>query len=194
MDRVVLILMDYPGFNENNFKDIRISCFEIYPKENRMSVFCDLIRNHYYNIYLPKAQAGQKTNPMNLHPFGFQFYKCNPVKIFSCIIKNIDTEPEIIIDEDGYVSPESPRSSSIPSLMMPSRLLKKNEWEILLATADYDSEISPLMTESIDISQFKKLSNTEKSRILPELDENLRSYIPLREIISIRQQSHYQRH
>ena len=24
-------------------------------------------------------------------------------KIFSCIIKNIDTEPEIIIDEDGYV-------------------------------------------------------------------------------------------
>lgn len=194
MDRVVLILMDYPGFNENNFKDIRISCFEIYPKENRMSVFCDLIRNHYYNIYLPKAQAGQKTNPMNLHPFGFQFYKCNPVKIFSCIIKNIDTEHEIIIDEDGYVSPESPRSSSIPSLMMPSRLLKKNEWEILLATADYDSEISPLMTESIDISQFKKLSNTEKSRILPELDENLRSYIPLREIISIRQQSHYQRH
>lgn len=131
---------------------------------------------------------------MNLHPFGFQFYKCNPVKIFSCIIKNIDTEPEIIIDENDYVSPESPRSSSIPSLMMPSRLLKKNEWEILLATADYDSEISPLMTESIDISQFKKLSNTEKSRILPELDENLRSYIPLREIISIRQQSHYQRH
>ena len=194
MDRVVLLLMDYPGFDDNDFNDIRISCFEIYPKEERMSVFGDLIRNHYENNYLPKANAGLKTNPMNLHPFGFQFYKCNPVKIFSCGIKDIDTDPEIIIDEDSYITPETPRDSMMPSLMMPSSLLKKNEWDILLDNADYDNEILPLMRERVPIEQLRRLKLDDKVGALPLLDERLRAYIPLREITSIRQQNHYQRH
>lgn len=194
MDRVVLLLMDYPGFDDNDFNDIRISCFEIYPKEQRMSVFGDLIRNHYENNYLPKANAGLKTNPMNLHPFSFQFYKCNPVQIFSCVIKNIDTEPEILIDENSYVTPETPRESMMPSLLMPSSLLKKNEWAIMLDNADYDNEILPLMSEKMPIEQMKWLKLADKVSALPLLDEKLRSYIPLREITSIRQQNHYQRH
>lgn len=194
MDRVVLLLMDYPGFDDNDFNDIRISCFEIYPKEQRMSVFGDLIRNHYENNYLPKANAGLKTNPMNLHPFSFQFYKCNPVQIFSCVIKNIDTEPEILIDENSYVTPETPRESMMPSLLIPSSLLKKNEWAIMLDNADYDNEILPLMSEKMPIEQMKRLKLADKVSALPLLDEKLRSYIPLREITSIRQQNHYQRH
>lgn len=194
MDRVVLLLMDYPGFDDNDFSDIRISCFEIYPKEQRMSVFGDLIRNHYENIYLPKVAANLKTNPMNLHPFGFQFYKCNPVQVFSCIIKNIDTDPEIYIDENSYVTPETSRSSLMPSLMMPSSLLKKGEWDILLEKADYENEILPLMRNKIPIEEMKRLKTTDKAFVLPELDEKLRSYIPLREITSVRQQNHYQRH
>ncbi len=193
MDRVVLLLMDYPGFDDDDFSDIRISCFEIYPKEERMSVFGELIRNHYENNYLPKANAGLKTNPMNLHPFGFQFYKCNPVKIFSCIIKNVDTEPEIQIDEASYITPETSRDSSLPSLMMPSSLLRGKEWDILLESADYDNEVLPLMRENMPIEQMKRLKVSDKAGVLPLLDEKLRSYIPLREITSIRQQAHYQR-
>ncbi|MBR1577929.1 MAG: MamI family restriction endonuclease [Bacteroidales bacterium] len=68
MDRVVLILMDYPGFKQQDYKDMRITCYEIYPKEERMKVFGELITNHYYNIYLPKLTNNEKTNPMNLHP------------------------------------------------------------------------------------------------------------------------------
>ena len=82
LDRVILILMDYPNFDSNDFNDIRISAFEIYPKDKRMHIFGELLTNHYYNIYLPKINDNAKTNPMNLHPFKFQFYKCNPIKTF----------------------------------------------------------------------------------------------------------------
>ena len=63
LDRIVLILMDYPRFMCNDFSDIRICAFEIYPKEERMKVFRELISNHYWNIYRPKADKGEKTNP-----------------------------------------------------------------------------------------------------------------------------------
>ena len=43
MDRIVLILMDYPNFENDDYKDIRILCFEIYPKEQRGNVFKNLI-------------------------------------------------------------------------------------------------------------------------------------------------------
>ena len=131
---------------------------------------------------------------MNLHPFGFQFYKCNPVQVFSCIIKNIDTDPRIFIDEDAYIRPEIPRTSLMPSLMMPSSLLKKGEWDILLEKADYKTEIQPLMRNNIPLEHMKRLKPADKAFILPTLDERLRSYIPLREITSIRQRNHYQRH
>lgn len=194
MDRIVLILMDYPNFLKNDFKDIRISCFEIYPKEERMSVFCELIRNYYYHIFRPKLEANEKTNPMNLHPFGFQFYKCNPIQIFSCIIKNIETNPEIEIDEDKYIPPYQERDANIPSLMMPSSLLRANEWEILLERADYEREIKHLLVEkTIQKEKFMILSIAKKIELLPFLDEVLRSYIPLREIVSIQQRRHYRR-
>ena len=45
LDRIVLLLMDYPNFDIGDYNDIRISVFEIYPKESRMSVFNELIQN-----------------------------------------------------------------------------------------------------------------------------------------------------
>lgn len=193
MDRVVLILMDYPNFSDNDFRDIRISCFEIYPKEPRMSVFCDLIKNHYYNIYRPKADRGEKTNPMNLHPFLFQFYKCNPIKTFECIVKDIDRDAKIIIDKDNYISPLVERDSSFKTIDMPSSLLKSNEWEYLIDKADFDNEIRPLMTKKFSKEQFSRLSKKNKEKNLPFLDERLRDYIPLRDIVSVHQKSIYDR-
>lgn len=94
-----------------------------------MKVFSDLIKNHYYNIYLKKVKANKKTNPMNFHPWSFQFYKCNPIKTFECIIENIDTNPVIKIDKNAYVSPEKARDESMPTIPMPSSILNDKEWK-----------------------------------------------------------------
>lgn len=202
MDRVVLLLMDYPNFDKGDFKDIRISVFEIYPKEDRMKVFNDLISNHYYKIYLPKLKANLKTNPMNLHPWSFQFYKCNPIKTFECIIKDIDTNPVVIIDRDHYIQPETNRDNTLAPLPMPSNLLKNKEWQEMLDKADYETEIAPLLNldflkkkklANLNKDQFSQLNKKDKSLALPLLDQKLRDYISLRPIISVRQKEHYQR-
>lgn len=193
MDRVVLILMDYPNFKLHDFKDMRITCYEIYPKEPRMRVFGELITNHYYNIYLPKLTNNEKTNPMNLHPNLIQFYKCNPIKVFSCIIKDIDTNPVIQIDRESYVEPFVTRDSTLKPIPMPSFLLKRDEWEILFNSADFDTEIFPLLTEEKSEEFMRSVPFHELSTYLPFLDETLRNYIPLRDIVSTRQRGHYQR-
>lgn len=193
MDRVVLILMDYPNFKQHDFKDIRITCYEIYPKEPRMKVFGELITNHYYNIYLSKLTHNEKTNPMNLHPTLIQFYKCNPIKVFSCIIKDIDTNPIIQIDRESYVDPFAIRDSTLKPIPMPSSLLKRNEWEILFDSADFDTEIFPLLTEEKSEESLRSTLFKDLPTYLPFLDETLRNYIPLRDIVSTRQQDHYQR-
>ena len=202
MERVVLLLMDYPNFSDADYKDIRITAFEIYPQEPRMSVFCKLIENHYYNIYIPKLKEGKKTNPMNLHPWSFQFYKCNPIKTFECIIKDIDTNPIVVIDSENYVSPSKERGDKMSPLPMPSSLLKAKEWKEMLSKADFCSEILPNISNlflvsnnlnSITKKQFSSLRVNLKAEALPYLTQTLRDYISLRPIKSSTQKQHYQR-
>lgn len=193
MNRVVLILMDYPEFTKHNYNDIRISCFEIYPNEKRMQVFNDLITNYYYNIYKPKVDRRKKTNPMNLHPFSFQFYKCNPIQTFECTIKDIDGKAKITIG--NYIEPQNNRDEKIETLPMPSSLLKSKEWDVLLDKSDFDYEIKTELKQHTDITKqdFIKLTKEEKEKSLPFLNENLRNKIPLREIISTEQKKQYTR-
>lgn len=191
LDRILLILMDYPGFDDGDFSSIRISAFEIYPKEERMKVFCDLIKNHYYNIYTPKRDAIKKTNPMNLHPFSFQFYKCNPIKVFECIIKNVDTNHTIEILE--YVEPTKERGSNMASVDMPTQLLNKDEWEALINNCDYSKDIIRKYGITLSKEDFLRISPNEKVKLIPFIDEKLKSYIPLREIVSVTQKEHYHR-
>lgn len=202
LDRVVLLLMDYPNFDMGDYRDIRISVFEIYPKEDRMSIFNHLISNHYYNIFVPKQNANEKTNPMNLHPFSFQFYKCNPIKTFECIIKDIDTKPSILIDKNTYIKPNQERDDAIPPVPMPTSLLNDNEWTELLSKSDFENEIEPLLDvnelhknrlSKLTKYQFAQLSTKSKIKYLPFLNQKLRDYISLRPIVSTRQKQHYQR-
>lgn len=202
LDRVILLLMDYPKFHLEDYKDIRIIVFEIYPKDERMKVFNELISNHYYHIFLPKQRNNQKTNPMNLYPWSFQFYKCNPIKTFECIIQNIETNPQIIIDESSYIEPSQIRDNTLKPIEMPSTLLKENEWEEMINKADFNNEIYPLINDSYlkekkldkyTKSLFLKLPIKEKVAALPYLDQNLRDKISLRPIVSVRQRNHYQR-
>ena len=191
MNRILLILLDYPNFKENDFQDIRICAFEIYPQERRMNVFRNLISNHYYNIYRPKADRGAKTNPMNLHPWSFQFYKCNPIKTFECVIKNIDADATIEIKQ--FTEPLTERDNKIEVEPMPTHLLKQEEWDILLRKASY-KKISALMKDSnMKEQDFVRLSLEEKVQALPVLNEELRNLIPLREIVSVTQSTQYHR-
>ena len=202
MERIVLLLMDYPKFDLGDYKDIRISVFEIYPKEERMSVFRTLISNHYYKIFVPKQNDNDKTNPMNLHPFSFQFYKCNPIKTFECIIRDIDTNPVIDIDIDNYINPYIDRNESVSPVPMPTSLLKDGEWEEMLSKSNFTTEILPLIDNkylnklglnNITQSQFIQLQKQKKVLLLPYINQTLRDYISLRPIKSTRQKNHYQR-
>ena len=165
--------------------------YEIYPKEERMNVFNELIDNHYWKIYRPKADTGGKTNPMNLHPWSFQFYKCNPIMTFQCLIKDIDGTPQTEVAY--FVSPESRRSEKYESIPMPSSLLKESEWSTLLSIANYENDIRPLLSHHISKEDFEQGNIRMKSTLLPFLDEKLRGYIPLRPIVSTRQKIHYHR-
>lgn len=162
LDRVVLLLMDYPKFALGDYKDIRIIVFEIYPKDERMKVFNELISNYYNNIFLPKQGNNQKTNPMNLHPWSFQFFKCNPIKTFECVIENIDTSPNIIIDTNSYIEPLRDRDNSLKPIPMPSALLKALEWDEIIKKADYEKEIRPFVTDSF--LKDNKLDNLTKGQ------------------------------
>ncbi len=123
--RILLLISDYPYFNENNFETIRFEAFELYKDDDRMSVFYDLLADYFYNNYKPKIDANKKTAPMNFHPYKYQFYMCNPVKIFSCHIENIDTKnPEILIHH--YIEPAIDRST-LPTENMPVTTLSKKE-------------------------------------------------------------------
>lgn len=198
LDRILLILMDYPNFREDDFTSIRVLSFEIYPKEDRMSTFRTLIENHYYNIYLPKItgkmqQNLTKGNPMNLHPFGFQFYKCNPIMTFCCTIENIDTEPNIKINDTVYIAPETDRTNALHSLMMPTILLKEKEWNEFLSKTNYEKEVVPLLQSFISKEDLCTLPTKDKIKYLPYIDETLREYISLREIKAVIQKKPYHR-
>lgn len=165
-----------------------------------MKAFKELISNHYYNIFVPKQEKNKKTNPMNFHPWSFQFYKCNPIKTFECIIKDIDTCPNIAIN--SYIAPSCERDNSLKPLPMPSTLLKKEEWKEIIKKANYAEEIQPLIDNGflkekglgkLTKCQFAKLPIKDKAAALPFLDQNLRDMVPLRPIVSALQKKHYQR-
>ena len=180
-----MILTDYPGFNDNNFRDVRISAFEIYPKEARCKVFNKLIDNHYYNIYKPKTAKKGKANPMNFHPFSYQFYKCNPQLVFQCTVKDIDEPKKSEIDIECYIGPAEERTGSV---LMPSNLLKAKEWAFM----DFE-KISKKCKITISEAEFARMSCQKKSEMVKWIDEEMREDLPLREIVSIEQHSTYRR-
>lgn len=194
LDRVFLLISDYPYFRENDFTSVRFEAFEIYPKNERMKNFNHLIDNHYNNIYLPKINNGQKTNPMNLHPYMIQFYLCNPIKIFSCIIKDIDTKPDIKINK--FITPSEDRTN-LESEKMPVLLLNYNELIGFINDNDFDTIVKPNLrnanqTKEQLLSSIKKDKKTWFENI-PYLNEVAKNTISLRDIVSITQGTNYRR-
>ncbi|SNB15463.1 MamI restriction endonuclease [Flavobacterium psychrophilum] len=187
LDRVLLVLADYPEFHLNNFDNIQFQVFEIWNNSERCKEFTNLMTNYYNNIY--KVHKGKDTAktpaPKNFWPYSYQFYKCNPIKVFSCIVKNANKKP--VIEDIFYIDPKQDRSG-LNSELMPSTILTKDEVPSLVemlkkvpkALLQKRLVAGKTITELSDVINSKSFSKTKISQILPHIDEDLREYLPLR--------------
>lgn len=133
INRILLIIADYPDFKQNNFETIRFQAFEIWNNTPRHINFSRLMSNYYYKIFLKHIEIDPKKTPApkNFWPYSYQFYLCNPVKVFESIIENANTNPNIKIKL--LVDPDADRSQLTPE-NMPIELLNPDELKILIDT------------------------------------------------------------
>lgn len=161
--RVFLLLSYYPNFSENDFNDICIEGYEIWPSSDRNKNFKTIMTNYYYKIFLEhkKENPNKSPAPKNFWPFSYQFYLCNPIKVFSATIENYNTEAKITINH--YVQPDINRDS-LSSEDMPTNILKKEE-----------------------IEEFRKLFKWEDLKLYDEcikkwwICEEIKKHFPLRD-------------
>lgn len=124
--RVVLILADYPNFSDHDWNSLQFQVFELWPKAPRHLHFRTLMENYYSNIYLTHIQRRPNATPApkNFWPYSFQFYMCNPVRVFHCTVANALRDPRIQIH--SFVEPTQDRSQIAP-LPMPVSILNRSE-------------------------------------------------------------------
>jgi predicted RNA-binding Zn-ribbon protein involved in translation (DUF1610 family) len=181
LERVFLTIADYPNFAENDFDTIRFQAFEMWNNTERHKHFGNLMTNYYHKIFLEhiSRNANKTPAPKNFWPYSYQFYLCNPVKVFECTVENANTKP--LINITHLVEPDYDRSLLIPE-SMPTVLLSQAEIDLLI-------EIVPeyvLTPQIIEGSDYKTLLKNKKSKkkfiaILPFVNELTRSYLDLRD-------------
>jgi len=131
LDRLLLIIEEYPRFYEHNFDDISIRAFEINPKQTPM--FRSLLRSYYHDIFL--KSKSKVPAPKNLWPYSYQFYMCDPVEIFHCTVYDFLSKPRVCIEK--YIEPNEARSDVV---QMPLSILNTNEkMQLLDSTGLYVS-------------------------------------------------------
>lgn len=185
LDRVLLTIADYPFFSDNNFDVIRFQAFEIWNNCLRHRNFEIIMRNYFYKIFLEHIRINPKKTPApkNFWPFSYQFYLCNPVKVFQATVVKANTRPEINIDL--LVPPDVDRELLKPELM-PTSLLGAEELRILVEDKN-KYIINRLLSEGStheDLMKIvsKKSINKEKlAEVLPYLDQTARVLLPLRD-------------
>ncbi len=185
--RVLLIIGDYPNFNDGDYSTLRFQAFEIWPESNRNYRFTELMTNYYNNIYLAHKKQNQAKSPApkNFWPYQYQFYICNPIPTLTCMIRNANSLPEIEVLH--FVEPDKDRSS-LPSVLMPTEILKDSELTQVLRKARED-EIAQVVKPAFraNLSKFKKATTAEQREMLIGVNETLRSYLPLRNTDKISQ-------
>lgn len=185
LDRIILILDDYPGFSESNFSDIRIQVYEIYPKKERHKRFKELMTNYYHSIYLEhkKRDPDKTPAPKNFWPDQYQFYMCNPLLVFEATIRNADSnDPHLTINR--WVEPDKDRDG-IDSIIMPPEILKINEFYAISQGASRE-EIEENLAPGATYELFQKYLESGKDagsiqKLFRGINENLRNYLELRD-------------
>ena len=124
--RVVLIISDYPNFDQGDWSTIQFQVFEIWPDHPRHANFRTLMTNYYCRIYSRHIadNPSRTPAPKNFWPYSFQFYMCNPIRTFHCVIEDALENPSINTLE--YVEPGIDRNGVMP-VRMPYSLLKPAE-------------------------------------------------------------------
>lgn len=176
VNRVLLLIGDYPNFDEGDFSTLRFQAFEIWTQSPRNKRFAELMSNYYYKIYSEhkKNNPAKTPAPKNFWPYSYQFYLCNPIPVFISTVLNADSKPTISIDY--YVRPEEDRSE-LPSAMMPVSAVGDSEIDLLFNTATPD-ELQICLKDGVDMGTLK---SSERREALKYIDERLRSYLPLRD-------------
>lgn len=182
VDRILLLIGDYPNFDTQDYETIRFQAFEIWTKSERNKRFAEIISNYYHLIYLGHKKQSQSSNPApkNFWPYSYQFYLCNPVPVFASTVKNANTKPEIVIDY--YVKPDKDRSS-LPSPLMPLNVASDDELNLVIKQASLE-ELSPVLKAEAKKLNKEALLKTPTSTlrdIIIGLNEELRKYLPLRD-------------
>ncbi len=152
IERVLLIIADYPNFEKRDFNCFQIQAFEIWVNSKKSSKFRELMTNYYEKIFKEHIKKNPKKTPApkNFWPYSFQFYLCAPVKVFSATIRNANISPDVTID--FLFDPKSDRSILQPE-EMPTSLLKKEELRILL---ENNSIKQMFAKDKIDLKDFSK--------------------------------------
>jgi predicted RNA-binding Zn-ribbon protein involved in translation (DUF1610 family) len=182
--RVVLVLADYPDFDKGDYNSIRFQIFEIWTNSIRCKAFKKIMTDYYKNVYLShkKKDSAKTPAPQNFWPYSFQFYKSNPIKIFSCLVANANQKPNLIIEE--YIKPSVNRSS-LMSEKMPTELLKKDEFLTMIKKASEKSIKENLLKKNsyVEFRELLKKKNFKMKDVftyMPLIDEQLREYLPIR--------------
>lgn len=183
VNRVFLLIGYYPFFEKANYDDVRISAYEIWPKNSRQKKFAEIMANYYFKIYSKhrKLYPSKTPAPKNFWPFQYQFYMCNPIEVFSCDINQINTAPKIEIKK--YVEPDADREG-LPSVNMPPEILSIEEFLIIAKKAKRE-DIEKCLKKGADFSTFKiALKNKNKKALhdmFQDIDEKLKNCLPLRD-------------
>ncbi len=198
IERVFLTISDYPNYDKGDFSSIRFQAFELWNNGKRHSNFKILMENYYHKIFIEHIKKNPKKTPApkNFWPFSYQFYLCNPVKVFEAIVENADLKPKI--DIKLLVSPKEDRSTLI-SEPMPIELLNHDELRTIVAQEN-EYEINYQLKNGYTFDTFneliskKKLDKEEVKKALPFINENTRARLLLRDTDKIAEEKQkYQR-
>lgn len=175
IDRVLLIIADYPKFHENNFESIRMQAFEIWVKSDRSARFKEIMTNYYQKIFLEhiKLNPNKTPAPKNFWPYSFQFYQCAPVKVFSASIEDANVAPKISIDY--LFAPKDDRSVLAPE-MMPTSVLSIQEIKFLLENTSKET----WQTHGFNFDA-KKITGKKFKETVESLPFEIFSILPLRD-------------
>ena len=158
--RMLFLISDYPFFENGDFDTLRFTTYEIWNQSDRAVNFRKLLTDYYKNIYCEhtKRDRNKTPAPKNFWPYSQQFYMCNPIKTFECIIRNANSETARI-EIGHYIEPNVDRSN-LPSEDMPVTLLNARERDILRSNG---IDIDSLSGINEHTRQFLSLRDTAKA-------------------------------
>ena len=185
INRIFLTISDYPDYDSGNFETIRFQAFEIWNNNEQHKNFAEIMKNYYYKIFLQHiSNTPNKTPaPKNFWPYSYQFYLCNPVKVFEAIVKNANNAPQIEIKL--LVPPHANRGSIIPELM-PTSLLKREELRILVEpknryTIEAQMKNGNTYEKFVSIVGKKSINQKKLEEVLPYINKSTKNLLSLRD-------------